>query len=89
MHPAAAAELPEQIGNTNCRVGVSVGTGDTATQVSWIAYFKVGFFLNFATSSSNVPSNVDFLPMIGVFQVKDASGNRLPDYTTNIPLTDA
>ena len=89
IHPAAAAEAPAEIGSTNCRVGVSVGTGDSATQISWIPYFKSGFFLNFATSSANVPSNVQYLPMIGVFQVKDASGNRLPDYTTTVPLTDA
>ena len=88
VHPATAAEVTEEIGNANCRVGVSAGTGDIPTQISWIPYFKSGWFLNFATSSQSVPSNVDFVPMIGVFQVKDGN-TRLPDYTTNIALTDA
>ena len=86
--PAVAADSPDQIGDTTCRVGVSVGSGDTNTQISWIPFFKVGWFLSFSTSSANIPSNVEFVPMIGVFQLKDGA-IRLPDYTTSIPLTDA
>ncbi|MCA9987221.1 MAG: hypothetical protein KDE09_04540 [Anaerolineales bacterium] len=86
VHPAVAAD--EQIGNTTCRVGVSLGNTDAAAQISWIPFFKVGWYITFATASSNVPSNVEFVPLIGVYQMMDGD-IRLPDYTTSIALTDA
>ena len=91
--PAGGAALPPppepaaSIGTTNCRVGVSLGTGDVTTQRSWIPTFRVGWFLSFSVFAGSVPSNVEFTPMVSVHQPRDLNGTYLPGYTVNFPLT--